>query len=266
MQLGTNVVFSVSVAELGRNSLARALKVARVINSSLTLGGFRQCIERDVVVGEVQTYRDDMSEYLANLRAIVGSLKELASLFGKVDLLDSSDGQAITIQEIEEALAFHEQYQPNDLLRRAEAYLYPLVAANWRAHESAPLCLDHVVVADSPPKGELTLTYIQVGIQNQILAQLVDNHKYHHCCLHRYYEQLMPEIQRLVSSKLEGELAERFDDHSEPSGLVMLFCLERLFGEKVSTSISSEWTKWLMQGWIPCGWSGSYPDGRLIVW
>lgn len=263
MCLETNTAFSVFAT--APTSLVKAFKSVRSAAPHLTIGEFKESMTSGSSLLSVNTYRNEIVEYLENLRLITNSLKELREHVSGL-VLKSTSNEEVAIEDLEETLAFHESYQPGDLAVELGAYLGTLEDANWIAHSGKPVGDEVTVSVERPPQGESSWVYLQVALQNRITNQLVEQFGYHHGCLQVHYDQLMPQIAPLTKAKLEAAPADFFDDRNAPSGLIMLSCIEQYFSKLISKVVVVDWVEWLIRGHVPCGWSGEFPDGKLIVW
>lgn len=263
MRLQTNIEFSVSGGS--PTSIPKAFKAIRRISPQLTLGDFQQKLSNGSVVANAVTYRNEISEYLENLNVLVDALKEFGKHVSSLVLTDPAS-RAISVDDLEETLVFHRSYQPSDLRSELADYLRTFEEADWLANTGKPLSDSGVTNVDIPPKGDSNWVYLQVAMQNGLTNLLVDEKGYHHGCLQVYYDQLMPFIANLTQSKLASVPSAVFDERNEPSGLIMLACIEKYFAELIPNGDAVAWAQWLTRGRVPCGWSGQYPDGQLVVW
>ena len=263
MRLETNTTISVGASNL--TSIPKAFRAVKKLIPELSIAEYQSRLKTGGALIEIPTYRNDMSEYLDGLATAIEVLRELNSQADHLKL-SASDMGAVSLGDLEETLAFHQGYQPVDLVGNTSGFLKRYEEADWQAHTGGPIDHPDVVGVAVPPKDDQGWGYIQIGIQTNLVNQLVSQVGYHHAFLHTHFDQLMPAISRLVQSKLSSTPPGYFDTHNEPSGLIMLACIERYFSNQIDSMIATSWTEWLFRGRIPCGWQGEYPEGQLLVW
>ncbi|MCD0462542.1 hypothetical protein [Roseiconus lacunae] len=263
MRLKTDAVISVFAS--APKSIARAYHCAKEIHPNLTLGDFRSKIDGKSSLFFINFYRNEIEKFLENIESSTTKLKMLHEQVADLNLIDAF-GRSVAIDDLEETLRFHESYQPGDVASEFGPYLEIFEAADWLAHAGEGSTNDLITSVEEPPQNETTWVYVQVALQNRFVKQLVEQAGYHHGCLQAYYDRLMPWVTKLTREKLKAAPAGFFDDRNDPSGLIMLSLIERRFASILSSTVAVEWAQWLVHGHIPCGWSGAFPEGKLLVW
>ena len=79
MRLDTNSEVDVLLPTQDSVPVAKIFKIARRLSHSLTLGEFREHLNSASAIATIDTSRNDMADYLANLSQLAETLAELDS-------------------------------------------------------------------------------------------------------------------------------------------------------------------------------------------
>lgn len=262
----TQVTIVATVRTLGTASFVSALKAARMLNPTLSIDTFRACIKDQSPIATLATNTVVLDDYIDRLKAIYIGLQGLFNAGVDVELLDEATSLPLDVSDISRSLEFHCGYCAKSLSDNVSSYLKGIEAADWFANTGASINSDGTRVVDAIPAEDMTMTYIIVGMQNRMAAELCDGFGLHHGCMQALNGALGTRLMELSQSKLRGvPQGLTFSETSDPLGLILLACLEIHFSDQIRFDFGQRCTDWLTRGKVPVGWEGVYPDGSLLL-
>lgn len=265
--LSTNSTIAFRVAP-DQVKFGTLMKTLRYLEPSLGVSELRDRIAGDRPVIEWKTSRNVVAEYLENLHSILNLCRELRSKGIAFQMEVLEERGYLSESELRDFVKFHESYQP-PLSADTESLLAQLDRFDWtrrgevRKGESAIM----LSTCDDITTAQRNWMYVRVGLMGKSDSELVSKNL-HYGCAQALQASILPRIRMMTDRQLKDLRCVRIEKDSLAEavcGLIAMACVETHFAAFLSAAVAVQWTTWLENGFVPCGWIGDYPEGQVVL-
>lgn len=263
-RIATDAAISVRVTLVPIGKSARVLNVLRTVLPNLTLHEYRTRLDAHDTIGPVDTYRNDLDQYLEVLRALCLVDESLRADGVEFDFELHQSQKLVTFDDLFETTSFHSSYRFAESLEIA-SLLSDLSMAEWLSAVGSDIADNDIQCVPMPHAIDPAFKYLIVGLQNAINAALCERQGFHHCCIQSVYAALLPRVRSMSQERLFACFEVPEDSADTISSIILLACVELHFSQMLTQTHAIKWVKWIIQGHLVCGWLGVFPNGKLCV-